>query len=153
MTIAIRWKKTKRNTTNSKKYELAPEREHMPKKRQLTECELIQIVGGDDDQGNPAPPPYMSQQHNEHHLQWKKARQHRIDSQNREPKLKREPKSSKRHLTEREMTQVVGGDGPIDPTDPDHIGQQHNEHHLRWKKAGQGRTDSKKYELKPRKRH
>jgi len=153
MTIDVRTKETERNKTNSKNHELTPKCQQMPSRRQLTECELIQIVGGDDPGDPPLPLDYGGHQHNEHHLQWKKARQHRIDSQNREPKLKREPKSSKRHLTEREMTQVVGGDGPIDPTDPDHIGQQHNEHHLRWKKAGQGRTDSKKYELKPRKRH
>ena|SRR5215831_7663493 len=142
MTIDVRGTKTERNKTNSKKHDLAAKLEHVPSKRQLTEHELIQIVGGDDP-GDP--PPYIGQQHNEHHLRWKGAGRDRADSQTREPKLKRERKSSKRHLTERELTQVVGGDDPIDPSGGDHSGQQHNEHHLKWKKAGQDRTDSKKH--------
>ena len=93
MTIDVRTKETERNKTNSKNHDLTPKYQHMPSKRHLTECELMQIVGGD---GSGDPPP---------------------------------------------------------PIDPDHTGQQHNEHHLRWKKAGQDRTDPKKRELKPGKRH
>ena len=61
----------------------------------------------------------------------------RTDAQKREPRLKGERKPSKQHLTEREISQVVGGDDPGDPPLP-YGGQQHNEHHLRWKKDRTG---------------
>jgi len=146
MMIDVRRKKAERNTTNSKKHDLTAKREHVASERRLTEYELIQIVGGDDP-GDP--PPYIGQQHNEHHLRWNKAGRDRTDSQKREPKLKRERKPGKQHLTERELSQVVGADDPGDPPPP-YSSQQHNEHYLRWKKD---RRDSKKRLLKRSKPH
>jgi len=141
MTIDIRGKKTEQNKTNSKKQELTPKCQHMPSKRHLTETELIQVVGGD----GPGDPDYTGQQHNEHHLRWKEAGRDQTDSQKREPKLKRERKPGKQHLTERELSQVVGADDPGDPPPP-YGGQQHNEHHLQWKKVGRARRYAQKLE-------
>src|SRR5215472_10885733 len=75
-----------------------------------------------------------------HDLRANKAGRDRTDSQKREPKLKRERKSSKQHLTERELSQVMGGVGDPGPGDPPYGSQQHNEHHLRWKKDRTGRS-------------
>ena len=120
MTIDVRGKKTERNTTNSKKHDLTPKREPMLNRRDLTERELIQIVGGDGDPIDPSGGDHSGQQHNEHHLRLKEAGRDRKDSQKRKPKLKRERKPSKQHLTERELSQVVGGVADPSPGDPSH---------------------------------
>src|SRR5215831_4772506 len=160
MTIDVRGKKTERNKTDSKNHDLTPKSQHMPSKRHLTEWELIQIVGGDGPSDPPpSDPAYTGQQHNEHHLKWKKAGQDRIDLKNREPKLKSEGKPSKRDLTECELIQIVGGDGDPPPGDAPYGGQQHNEHHLQWKTVGRDRTDAQQRkrplmrDRKPSKQH